>query len=85
MLEQTFADQVAEAESPESSATNQSTNLKKRKAETNAAHQLTDPDDFDDLYYSNNGKGKKSKGGVGYAGNIREDVRIQHRSYSNQL
>lgn len=84
MLEQTFADQVATAaQKAGSAAVNPGTNIKKRKAEANAFQQAKDLDDFDDLYYSN-GKGKKPKGGIGYAGNMREDVVLHslHQSYS---
>ena len=77
MLEQVFADQVADAaaRSAGASTTKPSGNTKKRKADTNALHTPMDPDDVDDLYYST-GKGKKAKGGVGYAGNVREDVTL---------
>jgi hypothetical protein len=43
-----------------------------------------DNDDDDDVYYANV-QGKKAKGGVGYAGDQREDVSTSHYTLRNIL
>ncbi|KAH8105029.1 hypothetical protein DFH11DRAFT_1645277 [Phellopilus nigrolimitatus] len=68
MLEQMFAEQVSHASGSEGSG-----NSKKRKAQTPTTAQTADPDDDDEDYYATVTKGKKVKGGIGYAGNLRED------------
>ncbi|KAI5116954.1 hypothetical protein M0805_001927 [Coniferiporia weirii] len=64
MLEHMFTEQVEDASSSGSE------NLRKRKSPTVRA---IDPDDDDFVYYSSATKGKKAKGGIGYAGSPRED------------
>lgn len=68
MLEQMFAEQTHEVAS--------ATNAKKRKAETPTPLIPVAPQEFDDdddgMFYGVNVK--KAKGGIGYAGNSREDV-----------
>ncbi len=52
-------------------------NAKKRKAEASTATPIPNPsfdDDEDDTYFGVNKGGKKAKGGIGYAGALREDV-----------
>jgi hypothetical protein len=70
MLEQAYTDQTSEKiiEAAPKAEPN-----KKRKAD-GGAKSATAPgeDDDDDVYYA--GVGKKARGGIGYAGNVREDV-----------
>ena len=49
-------------------------NAKKRKAQSNIPSAVEFEED-DDVYYGGKGKRAKAKGGIGYAGDIREDVR----------
>ena len=70
MLEQMFIEQVRNEDGHKRVTTPKS---KKRKAEHGGIPLLTaDADDDDEPYYAT--KGKKVKGGIGYAGNAREDV-----------
>lgn len=74
MLEHLFAEQTGEDEAGQDEKDRKT---KKRKAEpATAPSALQDPEDDDDVYYG--GKGKKAKGGIGYAGNQREDVSYLH-------
>jgi len=70
MLEQAYADQ---SQGPAADPGQKSRRSKKRKTETMAASAAySGLDDEDDVYYAS--VGKKAKGGVGYAGEQREDV-----------
>lgn len=74
MLESTFAEQRHQPteESSQKSKTN-----KRRK--TDLYSSLSTPkgdDDDDDSYYMSLPVGKKSKGGIGYAGEVKEDVSV---------
>ena len=69
MLEQMFLE-----ETPGSSATQQSSNGKRRKAEAIPVPAVFDDDDEDDDIYPPVTQTKKLKLGVGYAGDAREDV-----------
>lgn len=73
MLEQMFLEQVRDAGSSSTSRGKPDSNSKKRKAGTTSTPQPIDVDDDDDVYYAR-AKGKKARGGVGYAGDLREDV-----------
>lgn len=78
MLEQVYADIIEEH--PDDEDGNART-TKRRKMDVSAIvnHASTpDGDDDDDVYYSAiaQGKGKKAKGGTGYAGDGREDVSL---------
>ncbi|KAG7096985.1 hypothetical protein E1B28_004380 [Marasmius oreades] len=76
MIEQMFTEQNGAAvENKE----NKVRVTKKRKTETAA-----DPDDEDDVYYGAV-KGKKQKGGIGYAGNQKEDNSGQVEAQAQQL
>ena len=71
MLEHMFSEQAQEIVS--------STNGKKRKAQTPTptvpvGDLAADIDDEDDGIFYGFGMSKKAKGGIGYAGNAREDV-----------
>lgn len=72
MLEQLFSEQIRDVGVPRSITENK--NTKKRKVgPAGTINPLLDiDDDEDDVYYG--AKGKKAKGGIGYAGNVREDV-----------
>ena len=71
MLEQMFIEQVRNEDGHKRVTAPKS---KKRKAEQSGLPLvMADDDDADEPYYG--AKGKKAKGGVGYAGNAREDVR----------
>lgn len=70
MLEQLFTEQTQEGSQ---SSTPLSKTSKKRKARESVADDM---DEDDDIHYgSGNARGKKSKGGTGYAGASKEDVR----------
>jgi hypothetical protein len=71
MLEQMFIEQVRDVDGTKKGNSSKS---KKRKAGSSGTPGTIDADDDDEPYYA---KGKKAKGGVGYAGNTREDVRWQ--------
>ncbi|KAF9259490.1 hypothetical protein L218DRAFT_908179 [Marasmius fiardii PR-910] len=76
MIEQMFTEQngaIVELKETKARGT------KKRKTETTA-----DPDDEDDVYYGAV-KGKKQKGGIGYAGNQKEDNSGQVEAQAQQL
>lgn len=78
MLEQVYADVVHE---PSDNQDAKARATKKRKMDI--PNHVSPPDgDDDDMYYGalGHGKGKKAKGGTGYAGDGREDVSI--RSFS---
>jgi hypothetical protein len=74
MLEQVYADVLREpAEDQDKTRT-----TKKRKMDTatSPSQPSTAGDDEDDMYWGAMGhsKGKKAKGGTGYAGDVKEDV-----------
>lgn len=76
MLEQVYADVIQE---PVDDQDPKSRTTKKRKinATITSSHASTpDGDDEDDMYYGavSQAKGKKAKGGTGYAGDGKEDV-----------
>lgn len=74
MLENLFAQQSREGSSVK---TPDAKNAKKRKAESTATTPASNSnydDDEDDTYFGVNKGGKKAKGGIGYAGAVREDV-----------
>lgn len=76
MLEQVYADVIQE---PSEDQEARSRTNKRRKMDVPVAtnHSTTpEGDDDDDVYYGpvGIGKGKKAKGGTGYAGDIKEDV-----------
>jgi hypothetical protein len=73
MLEQKFSDTVSNTD--DSSPVERST--KKRKIEVKPTPSPGGDLDDEDDYVPVSG-GKKSKGGIGYAGNTREDVSIFH-------
>lgn len=57
-------------------------NTKKRKVQ----ETTDDVDDDEDMYYSATaGKGKKPKGGIGYAGAVKEDVSAMRSHSSSYL
>lgn len=53
-----------------SESTNRDRNAKRRKTDSKPSNPSTPDDDPDAMYYA----GSKTKGGVGYAGNVTEDV-----------
>ncbi|KAL0949942.1 hypothetical protein HGRIS_009968 [Hohenbuehelia grisea] len=71
MLEQVYFEQTQE---PSSSSDSQPRNSKRRKMDTilKVTKLLSTNDDDDDVYYA--GSNKKGKGGIGYAGEVREDM-----------
>ena len=75
-LEQVYADVLLEPEDQDKART-----TKKRKMDvaTSASQPATPGDDDDDMYWGamGHGKGKKAKGGTGYAGEVKEDVSIR--------
>lgn len=82
MLEQLFVEQIHD--SPDGSAENEKTRTTKRRKTDSSAPK--EPDDDDDVYYTGV-KGAKLKGGIGYAGDIKEDVRNyeDYRAHSMSL
>ena len=71
MLEQLYHDQLQNPLGPE----NKIRTTKRRKTDpVFSAPMILDPDDDDDNYLSPPSQGKKSKLGVGYAGDQKEDV-----------
>jgi hypothetical protein len=70
MLEQLYHDQLQNLLCPESKARTS----KRRKTDPISTPMILDPDDDDDTYLSPHSQGKKSKLGVGYAGDQKEDV-----------
>jgi hypothetical protein len=82
MLEHMFSEQSRE---PSVLPDHKVRNSKRRKMDvstnTTPAHDI---DDEDDVYYASV-QGKKAKGGVGYAGDHREDVRLYHWIQRNLL
>ncbi|KAL0579537.1 hypothetical protein V5O48_002466 [Marasmius crinis-equi] len=76
MIEQMFSEQ--NGESAENNK-DKSRTTKRRKTDT-----VADPDDEDDVYYGAV-KGKKQKGGIGYAGNQKEDNSGQAEAQAQQL
>jgi hypothetical protein len=71
MLEQMFSEQSQE---PSDVPDHKARNNKRRKMDvTTNSTPVHDIDDEDDVYYASV-QGKKSKGGVGYAGDQKEDV-----------
>ena len=69
MLEQLYIEETKYVPSPPVEK-----NAKKRKAQSNIPSAVEFEED-DDVYYGGKGKRAKAKGGIGYAGDIREDVR----------
>lgn len=82
MLEQVYADQSQDA-TPEH--VHKSRQSKKRKVEgsSKSSSIVSGGDEVDDVYYAS--VGKKTKGGVGYAGEQREDVRIEIPVFCSSL
>jgi len=78
MLESTFAEQRQQPieESSQKSKTN-----KRRKTDLHFSSTAKGDDDDDDSYYMSLPVGKKSKGGIGYAGEVKEDV-SDHEPFS---
>jgi hypothetical protein len=75
MLEQWFSEQGQESTDNQDHKARTS---KKRKMDaTSNSTSAQDLDDDDDVYYANV-QGRKNKGGVGYAGDQREDVSASH-------
>lgn len=76
MLEQMYYEQVHDSSS---SSDTQPRNNKRRKVDSSgtrvSSHSSTPVDDDDDVYYATL-QGKKAKGGTGYAGDVKEDVRF---------
>jgi hypothetical protein len=72
MLEQVYADVLQEPADDQDKART----TKKRKMNVITAGHSSTPDDEDDMYWGamGQGKGKKAKGGTGYAGDVKEDV-----------
>jgi hypothetical protein len=71
MLEQLYHDQLQNPLGPE----NKSRTSKRRKTDpVISTAMILDPDDDDDTYLSPHSQGKKSRLGVGYAGDQKEDV-----------
>lgn len=71
MLEQLYNDQLQNPLCPE----NKARTCKRRKTDpVISTPMILDPDDDDDNYLSPPSQGKKSKLGVGYAGDQKEDV-----------
>lgn len=70
MLEQLYHDQLQNLLCPE----NKTRTSKRRKTDPVISQMILDPDDDDDNYLSPTTQGKKSKLGVGYAGDQKEDV-----------
>ena len=73
LLEHVYADVIQEAVDDSESTVR--TNKRKKTDKESHASPL-DADEEDDVYYGsvNFPKGKKAKGGTGYAGNVKEDV-----------
>ncbi|TDL29200.1 hypothetical protein BD410DRAFT_779533 [Rickenella mellea] len=83
MLELLYAEQAKAEPTPDGEEKDK--NTKKRKAETPSTPTPTfmhDLEDDDDMYYAV--KGKKAKGGIGYAGNVKEDTRGQTEALAVQ-
>lgn len=81
MLEHTFSEQRQQTseESSQKSKTN-----KRRKTDLHSSSSTPKgDDDEDDSYYMSLPVGKKSKGGVGYAGDVKEDVSFHVNVISN--
>ena len=77
MLEQLYHDQLQNPLCPE----NKTRTSKRRKTDPVISTQMIlDPDDDDDNYLTPPTQGKKSKLGVGYAGDQKEDVSFHSRS-----
>jgi hypothetical protein len=72
MLEQMYYDQSQEAADDQGQG-QRPRNSKRRKTTSKATASPADIDDEDDVYYATI-QSKKGKGGVGYAGDQREDV-----------
>jgi hypothetical protein len=72
MLESTFAEQRQQP-SEESSQTTKTNKRRKTNLHSSSSTPKGDDDD-DDSYYMSLPVGKKSKGGIGYAGEVKEDV-----------
>ena len=70
MLEQLYHDQLQNPLCPE----NKTRTSKRRKTDPVISQMILDPDDDDDNYLTPPSQGKKSKLGVGYAGDQKEDV-----------
>jgi hypothetical protein len=71
MLEQMFSEQSQECTSDQDPKVR---NSKRRKINVPTSQSsMRDLDDDDEVYYANMA-GKKGKGGIGYAGDQREDV-----------
>ncbi|KAJ6485001.1 ubiquitin conjugating enzyme family protein [Mycena vitilis] len=68
MLEQMFSEQSQDSKAAQDP---KSRNSKRRKTEKLAPKDSDDPDDED--YYNMGSSGKRAKGGVGYAGDLKED------------
>jgi len=74
MLEQVYTDVLQEPTDDQDKA--RTTKKRKMDVATSASHPSTPGDDDDDMYWGamSHGKGKKAKGGTGYAGDVKEDV-----------
>lgn len=81
MLEQLFSEQGQQSTDNQD---HKARNNKRRKMDvTSNSTPAQDIDDDDDVYYANI-KGKKAKGGVGYAGDQREDVSASHSMFTSR-
>jgi hypothetical protein len=74
MLEQVYADVLQEPTDDRDKA--RTTKKRKMDVATSTSHPSSPGDDEDDMYWvaMGHGKGKKAKGGTGYAGDVKEDV-----------
>ncbi|KAJ7283680.1 ubiquitin conjugating enzyme family protein [Mycena rebaudengoi] len=70
MLEQMFAEQTRDASTAQDHKTR---NNKRRKTGKSLSKDLDDDDGDDEVYYAGGSSGKRLKGGIGYAGEQKED------------
>ncbi|KAF7352807.1 Baculoviral IAP repeat-containing protein 6 [Mycena venus] len=80
MLEQMFTEQSQDSKAAAQDP-NKTRNTKRRKT---GKFQLKDADDDDDDAYLSNSGGKRSKGGIGYAGDQKEDTTGQQEALAQQ-
>ena len=77
MLEQVYADVLQEPADDQDKA--RTTKKRKMDVTTLPSQPSTPGDDEEDMYWGamGHGKGKRAKGGTGYAGDVKEDVSLQ--------
>lgn len=73
MLEQMFAEQTRDASTAQDHKTR---NNKRRKTGKSLSKDLDDDDGDDEVYYAGGSSGKRLKGGIGYAGEQKEDASL---------